>query len=202
MAVGPPPRVQGSIVVKNSLEFTVYYKDKVISQNQYKHIIQNNSISKVSQLTNLMAFLKSLENETFVVMEETLNNLSEVLLNCEDEKVGKKLGFLIEQIKLLNISKLGRRYSPELLIVSYIIHSSSASAYETILEQGILSLPSLRTLKKVSKRLDNKSGLNNTEYLKMKISKLDSFDRIVSLMIDEIYLGESYKLSCSQHCHA
>ena len=39
-------------------------------------------------------------------------------------------------------------------------------------------------------KLDRKNGLDDTQYLKMRFGQLNSFDRNVLLMIDEIYLSK------------
>ncbi|PAA86561.1 hypothetical protein BOX15_Mlig022197g1 [Macrostomum lignano] len=53
------------------------------------------------------------------------------------------LTFLIEQLKLLDVDKHGRRYSPKLLVFSNILFSVSSAAYQRVLETNSLALPSI-----------------------------------------------------------
>lgn len=77
-----------------------------------------------------------------------------------------------------------------LLIMSYMIYASSPAAYAALQEQNILCLPSTTTLKKVTRRLNSGTGLDNCSYLKMRISKLNQYERTVLLIIDEIYIAK------------
>ena len=66
------------------------------------------------------------------------------------------------------------------------------------MEEQILILPSIKTLKKIAMILDKKSGLDDTTYLKMRFSKLNAYDRNILLMIDEIYLSKRVEASGGQ----
>ena len=50
-------------------------------------------------------------------------------------------------------------------------------------------------MKKVTKRLDAKSGLDNTAYLKLRISQLNEHEKTVVLIIDEIYVAKRVEYS-------
>ena len=98
--------------------------------------------------------------------------------------------FIIEQLQLMTLPKTTRRYSPELIIIAFILYSTSHGAYEAFLRQNVLVFPSVRTLKRINKRLDCKNGLTNVQYLSLRASKLNNY-----ALIDEIYLGQRIELS-------
>ena len=79
--------------------------------------------------------------------------------------------------------------------MSYLVHATSAAAYNAVLTSSLLCLPSVSTLNKVTKRLDCTSGLDNTGYLKLRVSKLAEQERTVVLIIDEIYVAKRVKYS-------
>jgi len=108
----------------------------------------------------------------------------------DDSDEHRRISFIIEQLKLLSLSKFSRVYSPMLLIMSYMIYAFSPAAYAALQEQNILCLPSTTTLKKVTRRLNSGTGLDNCSYLKMRISKLNQYERTVLLIIDEIYIAK------------
>ena len=50
------------------------------------------------------------------------------------ESDARHVKFIIEQLNLLQCNKYSRRYSTSLLVFSYVLHSTSASAYRNISE--------------------------------------------------------------------
>ena len=47
----------------------------------------------------------------------------------------------------------------------------------------------------VSRRVGGQTGLDNTSYLKLRLSKLNEYERIMLLIIDEIYVGKRFEYS-------
>ena len=70
-------------------------------------------------------------------------------------------------------------------------------AYRNLREQEVIALPSERTLRKVTQRLDptSSNGLSTEEYLKIRINKLNQFERTVMLVMDEIYISRRVEYS-------
>ena len=89
----------------------------------------------------------------------------------------EKTKFITEQLQLLEINKFGRHCSPQLIIITYMIYAASSAAYRTLLNSSVLSPLSVTTLKKVAKRLDTKTGLDNTTYLQLRIAKLTEYEK-------------------------
>ena len=112
-----------------------------------------------------------------------------------DSEKYRKLLFIVEQIDLLSVSKYGRNYSPQLMIISYLISAASTSAYDVLLNENVLSLLSRKTLLKVTKRLDGVDGLSNVSYLKLRAGQLSELQRNVVLIIDEIYVAKRVEFS-------
>ena len=125
-------------------------------------------------------------------IDMAVGSLQDGLENIEDQQSDgyRKIIFIIEQLKLLSKHKQGRHYSPELTIMSYRIRAVSTAAYKALLDDNVLCLPSLTTLSKVSRRLNSSSGLDNSAYLKLRVSKLTALQRNVVLIIDEIYIAQ------------
>jgi len=76
-----------------------------------------------------------------------------------------------------------------------MLHAARASAYNVLLEADVLCLPSVSTLKKVTKRLDSQTDLDNTAYLKLRTTRLSEQQRVVVLIIDEIYVAKRVEYS-------
>ena len=141
-----------------------------------------------------MAFAKNLEtNKT--AMEDIFKSSFMLLVKkeleiSENNSLCRFLKFMLEQVNLLFKSKNNRRYSIELLMFAYVIHATSPRAYERLLEEDILVLPSVKTLKKITMKLDRTTGLDDSQYLKIRFGQLNAFDTNILLMIDEIYLSK------------
>ena len=108
------------------------------------------------------------------------------------------MNFKLEQLKLLFITKKQRRYSVEMLLMSYIIYATSSKAYERLCQKQIIILPSAKTLIKITMNQDQRTGLDDSDYLNIRFSKLNCFDRNILFMIDEIYLLKRVESSREQ----
>ena len=78
--------------------------------------------------------------------------------------------------------------------MAYVIFATSPRAYERLVEEKIFIFPSIKTLKKITLNLDSKTGIDDKQYLTLRFSQLNAFDRNVIMMIDEIYLANELKL--------
>ena len=116
--------------------------------------------------------------------------INSFLLESENEQQIFILKFFIEQIDLAFSNKYSRKYSSDLLMMAYVIFATSPRAYERLVEKKILIFPSIKTLKKITLNLDSKTGIDDKQYLTLRFSKLNAFDRNVIMMIDEIYLAK------------
>ena len=75
-------------------------------------------------------------------------------------------------------------------MMAYVIFATSPRAYERLVEKKILIFPSIKTLKKITLNLDSKTGIDDKQYLTLRFSQLNAFDRNVIMIIDEIYLAK------------
>ena len=132
------------------------------------------------------------------IKAKLLNLIEKYIDLCQDDYKKKPLNFILEQLKLLFITKKQRRYSVEMLVMSYIMHATSSKAYERLCQEQIIILPSVKTLRKITMNLDQRTGLDDSDYLNIRFSKLNFFDRNVLLMIDEIYLSKRVESSGGQ----
>ena len=196
-----PPQILSVIFISKNLDITVYHEQKVVPQSVYSDIVSS-KISLVSQVINVMAFAKNLDRSSCTSSSQLTFNITklieEYLEVSENTLEVHVLKFLLEQVQLLFTNKQRRRYSMNLLLLSYIIHATSAKAYERLIEEQVLMLPSVKTLRKITMNVDKTVGLDDSEYLHMRFSKLNAFDRNVVIMIDEIYLSKRIESSGGQ----
>jgi len=97
---------------------------------------------------------------------------------------------IIEQLRLLLRKKHGRQYSPQLMILAYMLMASSTSAYNVLLQEIILSFPSVATLKTLTRNIEAATNTESETYLQLRVSKLGEHERTVFLITDEIYVSK------------
>jgi len=195
---GDVPRLAASITVDRDLKAVVSVDQKVVPRQRYKVLLTGDAISRLSQIVNFMARVKSWA--TGVSYSDSLSHALDIAANVlkdglnsvdsDDSDEYRCTCFIIEQLRLLSVKKFGRSYSPQLTITAFLLHSASPAAYSTLLESKVLCLPSVSTLKKVTRRLESNTGLDNMSYLKLRISKLNEHERTVIVIIDEIYVAK------------
>ena len=195
------PKVTSSVTVNSDLT-VVASVDGVILPASVLTDLVTGPIERMSQLVNLMARVKAYGEDSrsmslqcsvqtaVTVLKRSLENLDET-----DGDEYRKISFVIEQLQLLLTDKYARHYSPQLMIMSFRIRNASTAAYTALLNENVLCIPSTTTLEKVTRRLNTSSGLDNSSYLKMRVSKLSEFERKVLLIIDEIYIAKRVEYS-------
>ena len=62
------------------------------------------------------------------IKAKLLNLIEKYIDLCQDDYKKKTLNFILEQLKLLFITKKQRCYSVEMLVMSYIMHATSSKA--------------------------------------------------------------------------
>ena len=193
------PFISSSISIDQSLSIKICYENEIVSRERYSDLLSSTTLKTFSQILNLMARVKSwVENpqlpkdliDSAVLKLHAFQSLLE-----NDDPNWVRCSFLIEQLELLLCNKHARIYSPDLIILSYLIFSTSSSTYKLLLEQQVLLLPSESTLKKITRKVDTSTGLNNTSYLKLRQSKLNAIESHCLLMIDEIYIAKRAEYS-------
>ena len=178
-----PLFVQATVTVSKDLEVNVYHLQNTVPQFLYSHILESRKVKLQSQIINLLAFAKNLEtNKT--VMEDIFKSSFMQLVNkeleiSENNSLCRFLKFMLEQVNLLFKSQNNRRYSIELLMFAYVIHAISPCACERLLEEDILVLLSVKTLKKITMKLNRTTRLDDSQYLKIRFGQLNAFDLFV-----------------------
>jgi len=115
--------------------------------------------------------------------------LEEAREEMNEEEQSKKIEFLTEQIQLASKEPRSRRYSSSLTVTAAAWKISSPALYRQITESNTLSLPSSKHLDRLTSQLGTETGLTESSmrYLKARISSLSERERLVCLMIDEVY---------------
>ena len=92
-----------------------------------------------------------------------------------------------------------RRYSSDLLSMCVLWENTSSALYKQIREEGVLTLPSPRYIKKLTSALSMDTGLSEQtlKYLAARVAKLNEHEKIGSLIMDEVYVAQQCEFTRS-----
>ena len=92
-----------------------------------------------------------------------------------------------------------RRYFPNILSICVLWENASSSLYKQIRDEGLLTIPSTRYIKKLSSALSVETGLSEdiVNYLETRCQKLHNREKIGSFIFQEIYTAKGFELSRS-----
>lgn len=196
--------VVASVIVKPDLSFTASKNGKRCDESQFGSQMQySRKIMSFTDLLNLLAFLGGSHGTSqtsplpdIVSLIESYTQASH--LTCSQRQ---KLEFLSEQLLLVEYSNTrihGRKYSKTTLVIALILQSYSTSAYEALKKHNILTLPSLSTLRRITRGFCVENATEMVDYLKMRRSSLSELESCVTLIFDEIYIYETAEYSAGR----
>jgi hypothetical protein len=198
---GNVPTILVSLKVDYDMNVSACIRGVPLCKKLLKPYLTEGRITHLSQLLNLLSFLKTCETKSipsrWMWIDLAVNCLRQHCMQYDGtgDPFLKSITFIIEQLNLLKCSQYNRKYSSFLLTFAYIIYAASASCYSTLRDQNILCLPHKRTLNRISQKLDTSNENKNRTYLKMRISKLSSFATNVIMLIDEVYVSGGLEYS-------
>ena len=85
-----------------------------------------------------------------------------------------------------------RRYPPDLLSTCVLWENTSSTLYRQIHDEGILTIPSVRYIKKLTSAISVDTGLTpqSMKYLEARASRLKDREKIGTLIMDEVYVAK------------
>lgn len=189
--------VIASILIDEHLQVTIFLNGSKVPTSKIRHLLScDGHIHSLTELCNVLSIVKSWcveENEIDIIdvlskqVIEILNKLTEKDFNVEI------LNFLREQMELLSMESHARRYSSDLLIHAFLWQMTSPSLYKIL--RKVFILPTVRRLQQLSCGLDVKSNMVDRQYLNERASHLQSYERKVILLIDEVYTADRIEYS-------
>ena len=124
------PKLLSFVIVTSNLDVHAYVYSTLIPQSSYHHIINLSKPEAISELTNLPAFCKSscekssenLNQINFIALAVSLLEFaifSEANL-IENPDSFSLIQFVIEQLKLIDVPKQGRRYTTNIVKTAFL----------------------------------------------------------------------------------
>ena len=165
--------------------------------------MRSGTIELMSEFANILAFCKSLlddlddtkPNMHLWLAVSALQSYASEALETEGHSSSHLplIQFIMEQLKLIQVPKNGRRYSTAVITTSFLWHLTSTSLYKKL--KDFFILPSVCTLRKLSSAAIFESGKLDMQYLKVCTAGLNDRERIVTLMINEVYTAQRIEYS-------
>ena len=188
------PNVRYCLKVYKTMEFEMWCAGIKLNTNSLKRNNLDNAgnyLKSSSQLQSILNLLKIQYSQN--IEQEDL--IEAVIDKLEDPRVSsnKKIGFISEQLHLLNSAPKGRRYSSSLLSMCCILYRTSPACYKQIINDDILTVPGERNPRLISSALHMDLSLDESTiaYLKARFSKLSEKDKYVALLMDEVHCNQS-----------
>ena len=188
------PKILHSLKVFSDLSFAAYNDGAKCAPSVFRNSMQFSM--KILRFTDFMNLLSSLVNSENVMknpIELAVDGLIDFVEkdNCLPNIDVKKIYFLCEQLMYINRRPgMHNPYSSSLLTTAILWQGHSTACYKAILNDGVLTLPSLRTLRRVAQSVDDLRS-NTAVYLRQKASTLNVYEKTVSLMFDEVYVYQT-----------
>ena len=183
------PSIAYALQVKEDLSVRIAVGGTCVKEEAVGHLLEGGKVTAASSVGNILAQLKSMTTEKKSLTESAISICAEKIgeFCTATSSSGKKLLFLREQLLLALSSIHSRRFSSDLLAAATIWKMVSPSLYKQLLSDGLLTLPSMSHLQNLSRPLSLDSGSDSLCYLKNRAEKLSEQEKLVVLLIDEIY---------------
>ena len=131
------------VLVTKTLEIQVHVRSAFVPHAAYQHLMPSQQFKSTTQFANVLSLCKSLcdgycsNSSSFYLLKLVLLILEQTISvestsEQPDDCLVNLLKFVIEQIKLIQVSKQGRRYSTDLLTVSFLWQITSTSLYKKL----------------------------------------------------------------------
>ena len=194
------PLLLGTVIVTCKLDFEiqmfVFSTSIPVPTSSYHHLLQSstNTIKTTTKLLNLLSFCKSAcgrstdfsANTCILLVVSLLDHY--IIASSADEPLSDDISFItfmVEQLKLYQTPKLGRRYSVELITTAFLWQLTSTALYKKL--RQLLIFLFVSRLRQISSCISVETAKLDLAYLKQRISRLPQIERIVHLIIDEVY---------------
>ena len=195
------PSLMASIIIREDLSLDAFVNSVLLPKEMYKHLMTKDSVSTLTETSNVIAFCKNLGND---LKSQHTDNISCINLAISalkqlqnDHEIDESnsipsmhlIKFIIEQLSLLQCSKHSRRYSSELITLAFLWKLNSSYLYNRL--SDVFILPSTRRLQQLSIDLNVDTTKVDITYLKQRTSNLTVGERTVVLLIDEVYTAQN-----------
>jgi len=198
------PKLLFSLIICDNLSVVVFKQSLKVNNKHFQHLLDHGCLKTATALLNIIAHCKMLCNDDSgseqnqFLLELAIASLQKYIATSFDLEldISSKLQlvkFLISQLQLLQVGKHARRYSTDVITTAFLWQLTSCTLYKKLRELFIL--PSISRLRCYSSCLSVSANSLDTSYLLQRTEHLSEKERMVTLMIDEIYTAKRIEYS-------
>ncbi len=188
------PSIQYGLKICEDLSMKMTVQGQDLRTEKVSHLLQDMKLGSATDICNILAHLQAMVGKKEEQLENFVQNCASAIEHlCSPEtSTGRKLLFLREQMILAITPVRSRRFSNDLLAAATMWKVTSPSLYKQLVKENILTLPSYNHLQSLGKDLNVGTGVSSSTvtYLKARSEKLSERERLVVLLIDEIYSAQ------------
>ena len=180
------PTIKYSLKILRSLDYEVWLEGNKVNLSGSV----NDKISKMpKRLTSIIEIKEILGYlEGAPLSSDVISSIIRKLKQprFEDNKV---IAFIVEQLSLLYKSPRQRRYSPSMLAMTCMLERMSPLCYNQMYRDAWIILPTADYLHRLTSAInvDLDISPSTISYLTARFSRLAKKDKVVSLLMDEVY---------------
>ena len=179
--------MQDCLKIASDLKFEIWYEGERVTDTVLKSImsVEYNTCTVIKNVFDFLESNRPIEFSDEEVIETIISKLMDPRFDGN-----AKVAFIAEQLSLVFKVPTRRRYSPSLLAFASTWERISPACYKQILHDGFLTLPSTLHLRRLSSSSDINSlelGASTVAYLTARFKKLCEKDKLVSVLMDEVY---------------
>ena len=178
------PKIRYSVRISSDLSVETYYKQQRLEEIPF--------VNTLSAMNEIFQDLEDIIESPFTDQDI----IDQIISKLKDQRFQKyrKVAFILEQLTLLFKKPNARRYSPELLAMCALIQSISPACYKQLHRDSFLTLPCPGHLKRLSSAI-NVDTMTLSEscvaYITARYKKISELERLVSVLVDEVYSHQS-----------
>lgn len=188
--------IQCQLIINNELNVQIFNENNLLDYDFYKDLMpRHQSLNLFSELNSIIDRCdvcdgQCVDEKSLIskFLKNALRDISEVKDRMKDDFEFANCITLIHD-QLLMLTKKKRRYDVKTILYAYMIYIQSSKTYTMIRESGILILPSIPTLSKITRyqNVDPNDSNSNISYLKKMVANLTEEEKYVVIQMDEIY---------------
>ena len=185
-----------SLVIHDDLSFKMVLRDVPVPNWRVSHISPEKVIQRTSDISNILAFLNGAYEDVSSLRDPIQDSIDILLKFCQDAgparpELARKIEFITEQLRLSKASKFGRKYSTKFILTTLQWMKTSPALYRLMLDEDLLTLPSLSYLQRLSSSYDLETGLTSSSlaYLSERAKHLSEQEKNVAILIDEVKIN-------------
>ena len=187
------PELLYSVQIHADLKLTICHNHEKLKTTLIERIISLDA--KPNTCSKLNDILKHLENTDTIELSDA-DLIDAVIEKLRDARFDGniKVCFITEQLDMICKKPNARRYSPSMLAMAALLHGISSACYKQMYNDGFLTLPSPPHIRRLCSAVDIDSMTLSEfaiAYITARYKKLPDRERLVSILMDEVYSHQS-----------